>query len=129
MLNSLYFPQPEAEGAEKLFCIELDEVQCRNIEPDREKLFGDLLSTAMEDTAPWELGEKAAELPMGDYLFAQRREILSKEDIAAMAVEIQAEGLWQRLELDRKLYLRYLFEDGCWVTQLFRPYKSRSGGV
>ena len=103
----------ETEGPgseEKLFCFELDETQYRLFEPDSVKLLG---KTAAEGTE---------ELPPGNYLFAQERKILSREEIIGLAVEIQQEGLWQRLTPGKKLYLRYLFEDGCFVTQLFRPY-------
>lgn len=37
-------------------------------------------------------------------------------------MELQKEGLWQRLELENRYYLRYLSEDGSEITQLFRPY-------
>ena len=104
-------------GQEKIFCYELDEVQCLAFEPDQNKLFGRLIFGGVSVAA-----EGGAQIPKGNYLFAQRREILNKDEIIAMAVEIQMEGLWQRLKPLNKLYLRYLFEDGSWVTQLYRPY-------
>ena len=117
LLSSLYYAPGDAsdpfsyrEGdGEKLFYFELDEAQYRNIEPDKRKLLGNPAFGAPE-------------LPRGNYLFSQKREILNQEDIINLAVEIQSEGLWQRLLLERGLYLRYLFEDGRGVTQLFRPY-------
>ena len=126
-------PEPfnyrEGSG-EKLFCFELDEAQFRSIEPDRKKLLGKLVfGGAAAGTVPGEgrnvdhiSGEKPEELPPGNYLFAQKREILGEDKIIDLAVEIQQEGLWQRLLPERRLYLRYLFEDGRGVTQLFRPY-------
>jgi len=64
------------------------------------------------------------ELPQGSYLFSQKREILNREEIIAMAIDIQQEGLWQRLKLGKKLYLRYLYEDGKCVTQILREIKN-----
>jgi hypothetical protein len=62
-------------------------------------------------------------LPAGQYIFSQKREILSRDEILEMTVEIQQEALWQRLIPAPRLYLRYLSEDGRGVTQVFRPYK------
>jgi len=103
------------EFGETIFCFELNETQCLNIEPDKNRLLGPLVfgGKTMEFSP--------MELPVGQYLFAQKRELLKRDDIIDMAVEIQAEGLWQRLKLGKRLYLRYLFEDGSAVTQLFRP--------
>jgi hypothetical protein len=67
--------------------------------------------------------DKRLILPPGNYLFAQERQVLSREEIIAMALEIQQEGLWQRLIPGGRLFLRYLFEDGRGVTQVFRPYE------
>jgi len=116
-------PDPFAyrEGSgEMLFCFDLDEDERRSFEPDRTKLLKKLIfgGKSAGETA----GEMLLELPEGNYLFAQKREILSREDIIALAVEIQQEGLWQRLLPGKRLYLRYLFEDNKPVTQLFRPY-------
>jgi len=109
-------------GEEKLFCYELDEAQYRSIEPDGEKLIKKLVFGGK--TAGSASGEKILELPGGKYLFAQKRENLSREETLAMAVEVQQEGLWQRLEIGNRLYLRYLFEDGRMVTQIYRPYSN-----
>ena len=119
LLSPVFFPREEntdpfnfrgaaEEDEEKLFCFNLNSDECLAIEPDAEKLLAGTVSAAV--------------LPGGNYLFAQKREILSREEILSMAVEIQQEGLWQRLIPGNKLYLRYLFEDGSWVTQLFRPF-------
>ena len=104
-----------AEGSgEKLFCFELDKDEALRFEPDREILLGK--------------GAPARELPKGNYLFAQKREILGREAIIGLAAEIQSEGLWQRLLPGKVLYVRYLFEDGRPVTQLFRPYPKSPAG-
>jgi len=115
MLSPLYYAPAEGdpfnyrkEDGEKLYCFQLNENECNNFEPDRETLIGPLVFSQV--------------LPGGEYLFAQKREILSKDEIIDMAVEIQAEGLWQRLKPGKTLYLRYLYEDGSAVTQLYRPY-------
>jgi len=126
-----YFPEAEPDpfsymegNGEKLYCFEIDETQRLNIEPDAKTLLKKLIfggNAAAPDCAG-AAGGGRTELPAGDYLFAQEREILGREEIIAAAVEIQAEGLWQRFEPGNRLYLRYLFEDGRGVTQLFRPY-------
>jgi len=97
------------EDGEKLYCFTLNENEYSGFEPDKKTLLGNLVFSAN------------AVLPAGKYLFAQKREILSREEIIDMAVEIQAEGLWQRLKPGKTLYLRYLFEDSRPVTQLYRP--------
>ena len=137
LLSPLYYVPAEKlepfgcqEGieGEKLFCFELDEAQYGNIEPDKEKLFARLIfcGEAAEETTAESLGEAFFKLPQGKYLFSQKRELLNRELIIAMAIDIQQEGLWQRLKPGRRLYLRYLFEDGKWVTQLFRPVQAVS---
>ena len=110
---------------EKLFCFEIDESQYLSFEPERTKLLEKLVFSGVSIEMETDKPKKASlELPKGNYLFAQKREILSREEIISLAVEIQLEALWQRLKPDKKLYLRYLYEDGSWVTQLFRPYAS-----
>ena len=117
----------DARNKEKIFCFELDESQYLNIEPDREKLLGTLLSGGEARLSggkafSGEAGQKQGEIPQGNYLFAQKRELLNRDEIIALAVEIQQEGLWQRLTPGKALYLRYLYEDGSDVTQLYRPF-------
>jgi hypothetical protein len=46
---------------------------------------------------------------------------LNREEWLDMALEQQKDGLWERYKPENRLYVRYLFEDGCPVTQLFRP--------
>ena len=126
-----YFPEADPDpfsykegNGEKLYCFEIDETQSMNIEPDAKTFLKKLVfgAKALSPDYAWAPGEAKPELPTGDYLFAQEREILGKGEIIALAIEIQAEGLWQRLEPGNRLYLRYLFEDGRDVTQLFRPF-------
>jgi len=113
-------------GREELFCFELDLTQYRSFEPDKEKLLGNLAAGGEAvGGAPGPAHgteNNIFELPRGNYLFAQKREICGREKIITMAIEIQQEGLWQRLIPSEKLYLRFLYEDGSRVTQLFRPY-------
>jgi len=122
-----YFPEADpdpfsyGEGSgEKLYCFEIDETHRLDFEPDAKTLLKKLIFGG-KATGSGCAGAQTA-LPAGGYLFAQEREILSRDDIIAAAIEIQAEGLWQRLEPGNRLYLRYLFEDGRFVTQLFRPF-------
>jgi hypothetical protein len=117
------FNYKEGDG-EKLYCFMLNENECSSFEPAKETLLGRLVFSADAITGvPEEKAEGTLKaLPTGNHLFAQKREILSRDEIIDMAVEIQAEGLWQRLKLGKTLYLRYLFEDSATVTQLYRPY-------
>ena len=114
------FGYREGSG-EKLYCFKLDEEHYASFEPDKETFLGNLVFGG-DAAAGKETGEIFRQLPQGNYLFAQKRDLLKKEEIIALAVELQLEGLWQRLLPGKMLYLRYLFEDGCPVTQLFRPY-------
>ena len=135
LLSPLYYASDKSsdpfgyrEGSgEMLFCFELNEAQRLIFEPEKAELLGNLVFAAKAVAQAGEgktgAAEALRELPKGDYLFAQKREILSREDIIDMAAEIQSEGLWQRLKPGKRLYLRYLYEDGCSVTQLFRPYE------
>ena len=115
------FNYQEGDG-EKLFCFELNDAQALCFEPEREKLLGDLIFGGK--AAGEANGGDLVELPDGDYFFAQKRELLSKDDIIDVATEVQQEGLWQRINLGKKLYLRFLFEDGRTVTQILRPWQN-----
>ncbi|MDR1398579.1 MAG: hypothetical protein LBJ41_01460 [Treponema sp.] len=106
---------------EALFCFKVSPDQAGRIDPEVERFLGELLFGArrVSDTA---IEVMALELPAGAYLFAQEREALSQEDWLFMAMEVQKEGLWERLKLGDNVYLRCLFEDNSTVTQVFRPY-------
>jgi hypothetical protein len=118
---------------ERLFCFALDEAQSRRIEPDSALLLGPLTSAGFlapgVPPGPGGTGAGSAaggerlELPRGRYLFAQERGALDREGVLAMAIEVQKDGLWERLHLDGRLYVRYLYEDRSAVTQVFRPYR------
>jgi hypothetical protein len=114
------------EGGETLFRMALDPSQSRNFEPDR-RAFPGRLAAAGKALPPKEAerqtGEPARlfELPAGTYLFTQVREPADTETLIDMIIEAQQEGLWERLSLDDRLYIRYLCEDGKTVTQVFRP--------
>jgi hypothetical protein len=111
------------EKGEMVFHFELEPNQCRSIEPDEGALLSALIAggRAAGPDEPLSPGE-ALVLPGGNYLFSQVREILSRLDIISLAADVQKEGLWQRLRSGKELYLRYPFEDGRGVTQVFRPY-------
>jgi hypothetical protein len=61
------------------------------------------------------------ELPAGEYFFAQTREKTGAEAFVRMAVELQKEGLWERVRLEETVYFRTLWEDGARVSQVLRP--------
>jgi hypothetical protein len=98
----------------------------QEFQPDRERFPGSLTfagkTTDSETQAKAVSGDTLAELPKGDYLFTQVRATLAKNEIIDLAIEVQNEGLWQRLRLGAHYYLRFLWEDGSPVTQVFRPY-------
>jgi hypothetical protein len=105
---------------EHLFCFTVNSEQGFRIDPRGETYLGPLIDQGR--LAPEKTGSPCRfELPPGTYLFAQMRELLSREASINMAMEIQMEGLWERLHLGCRLYLRYLFEDQRPVTQIFRP--------
>ena len=99
-----------------LFSFEIADSQYKSIEPDIDRYLGNILFKGKLSTLPSDF-----ELSAGDYLFAQKRGLISKEDVLLMALEIQKDGLWEKLILGNRIYFRYLFEDGNQVTQVFRP--------
>jgi hypothetical protein len=107
------------ENEEFLFCYELNIVQSRSIEPDRGQFAGKLLFSGEKQEES--MGESVV-LPVGQYLFMQKRGkyALNQEEWLEMAIEQQKDGLWERHKLQNLLYVRYLFEDGAVVTQVFR---------
>jgi hypothetical protein len=115
--------QPPTEAEERLFCFAVDAVQGRSIEPDPARFLGPLLAAGCSITGSAEPAG-GLELPAGTYLFAQQREALGREAFTEMAIELQKDGLWERLKLGDRVYLRYLSEEGKRVTQVFRPYQA-----
>jgi hypothetical protein len=115
-LNAFGCPPPSEETTEFLFCFELDQEQSQSIEPDPEKfLEGPVFSGKKVQNQQGDL-----ELPAGLYLFAQQRGVIGREECIALAIEQQKDGLWERIKLGNRLFLRYLYEDGSAVTQIFR---------
>jgi hypothetical protein len=104
---------------ESIFCFDLPLAQYLSIEPDEAHYLGDLLFGGAPEPEPV---PERFELPQGTYMFAQVQELLDREACIWMATEVQKEGLWQRLRLEKRFYLRYLLEHGKRVTQVFRPY-------
>ena len=126
LLSPLFYAPDESalfvyrqKDGEKLYCFELEEAQARKFEPDRRHFPGALIFAGKAGNE-----EKILELKQGNYVFSQIREILNEEEVVDLAIEVQNEGLWQRLKLGSLYYVRYLFEDERGVTQIFRPYNS-----
>ena len=113
-------PEISCENDEFLLCYELNPLQSRSIEPDRGKLLGSLVFTGQKTSAD---SKEEVILPAGNYLFSQCRssKLLNKDEWLDIAVEQQKDGLWERQKLENLLYVRFLFEDGAYVTQIFRP--------
>jgi hypothetical protein len=115
-------PWVPVETEERLFCFALDLIQGQSIEPDPARFLGALLAAGRSVAEPAE-PPGSLELPAGAYLFAQQRETLGREAFIRMAIELQKDGLWERLKLGDRLYLRHLTEEGKRLTQAFRPYR------
>jgi len=111
---------------ETLFCYEVDSVQGGSIEPDRERFLGKLLfvgeKAAETPSGDAEKTKEIVSLPQGDYLFMQCRcaAVLTPDEWLDLAIEQQKDGLWERNKPGALLYVRFLFEDGAFVTQVFR---------
>jgi hypothetical protein len=60
-------------------------------------------------------------LPAGKYFFTQVREKLDRGAFIKLALELQKEGLWERVRLGKTVYFRTLWEDGAQVSQVLRP--------
>jgi len=107
---------PSEATTEFLFCFELDQEQSQSIEPIPENyLKGQVFSGKSVQNRQGDL-----ELPAGLYLFAQRRGLIGREECIALAIEQQKDGLWEKIKLGNRLYIRCLYEDGDQVTQIFR---------
>jgi len=110
------------ESRELIFCFELDRGQASRIDPAPEAFPGAPVFAGRRGGGHSET--PAVTLPAGSYAFVQRRRQLDRGECAALAMEQQKDALWERLSLANRLYLRFLFEDGSPVTQLFRPILS-----
>jgi hypothetical protein len=113
------FDYSPLEG-EVLFCFELNLAQYRCFEPGEPYLGPLILSGKAAPQVP--AGADRFQIPRGTYLFAQMRENLPRDRWIAMAMDVQQEGLWRRLQLESRLYLRYLQEDNRIVTQVWRAF-------
>ena len=107
------------DALEFLFCFELDQEQSQSIEPQPDNFLGRLVFSS-KNVQNHDKGD--LELPAGLYLFAQQRGVIGREECIALAIEQQKDGLWEKTKLGTRLFLRYLYEDGGPVTQIFRPY-------
>jgi len=144
LINPLYYvPEPEldpfvnpflqageeAKNRESLFCFKIADSIANEFEPDRVFYPGDLVfAGSAESEKDIVCNIKSAgsgmsffELPRGNYIFMQIRDVPGKNGIIDFVIETQKEGLWQRLMLGSRYYVRYVFEE-CPVTQIFRPY-------
>jgi hypothetical protein len=117
-------PKVPAAGEDRLFCFETGAGQGGSIEPDPAFFLGPLIFSGGTAKDAGRTGERR-ELPAGKYLFAQERRMLNRDECIFMAIEVQKDGLWERLDPESRLYLRFLTEDGREVTQIFRPYRKR----
>ena len=116
------------ENEEILLCYEVNPIQGSSIEPDRDYFLGKLLFLGQKLPESQNGGIDETErnnlvsLPQGNYLFTQCRSntVLSSDEWLDLAIEQQKDGLWERNKLLNLLYIRFLFEDGSSVTQVFR---------
>ena len=115
---------PEGNG-EFLLCFDLDLLQSRSIEPDPRLLPGALVFVGRKGGSEADnLIDPAltVSLPAGNYLFVQQRgAVMGREEWLDMAIEQQKDGLWEMFRPEARIFVRYLYEDGQPVTQLFRP--------
>jgi len=103
-------------GQELLFCFELERNEAARIDPQAHCFLGELVFAGKGD------GKQGnVRLPAGKYLFVQHRRLLDRDECIHYAIEQQKDGLWERNKPENLLYIRFLFEDGSPVTQLFRP--------
>jgi len=120
------------ENEEILLCYEVNPVQGCSIEPDRDYFLGKLLFIGQKLPESQNGGIDETEknnlvlLPQGNYLFTQCRSeaVLNRDEWLDLAIEQQKDGLWERNKLLNLLYIRFLFEDGSFVTQVFRTVES-----
>jgi len=113
-------PAEISENEEFALCYELNPEQSRCIEPDRELLLGPLVFTGRKSGETDLSPDQTVSIPAGNYLFTQRRKGDGHLFWLDLAVEQQKDGLWERYKPGNRLFVRFLFEDGSPVTQLFR---------
>jgi hypothetical protein len=124
-ISFLKYEEHIKENGEMLLCYELNPVQSLSIEPDRDRLLGSfvfigqktpIVSNESTDNKDFVL------LPQGQYLFTQRRAdaVLRHDEWLDLAIEQQKDGLWERNKPKNILYVRFLYEDGAFLTQIFR---------
>jgi hypothetical protein len=124
-LDAFNCPSPSEASTEFIFCFELDHGQSQSIEPQPEIFLERLVFSGrnVESQSQRNRAYKVSlELPAGLYLFTQRRGVIGREEFIALAIEQQKDGLWERINLGNRLFLRLLYEDGSPVAQLFRPF-------
>jgi hypothetical protein len=105
---------------ETLFHFRINHSGAFTIEPDRKDYLGSLIAAGQADT------NGSLELPAGTYFFTQVREKLDPGAFIELALELQKEGLWERLRLGKTVYFRTLWEDGAVVSQVLRPIANES---
>lgn len=119
------FSSPRCD--EDVACFALDSETAQSIEPRPETYLGSLLFTGTKNTelqnGPNERGSEDCSIPRGLYLFGQIRSAPERELFTAMAIEVQKEGLWRRLDLKPVIFLRVLKEEDQLVTQVLRPLR------
>jgi len=110
------------ENEEIILCYEVNPVQGSSIEPDRDYFLDRLLFIGQKLSESQNEGNNIVLLPQGNYLFMQCRSeaVLSSDEWLNLAIEQQKDGLWERNKPGNLLYIRFLFEDGSFVTQVFR---------
>jgi hypothetical protein len=112
-------PLPTGDSApELLFCFELNPEQAQCIDPEADCFLGKLVSAGKN-------GNGKLQLSAGLYLFVQKRAALNRDECIHLAIEQQKDGLWERLCLGNRLYIRCLFEDGSPIIQILRPYSEQ----
>ena len=102
----------KAPVLEVMQCYVLNPEESNGIDPQPDRYF---------ESGP----ERTDVLAVGEYFITQiRKEKTDIHELTNMAMELQKEGLWSRLKLENKLYVRQFFEDGQPVFQLWRRIHS-----
>ncbi|MCL2759392.1 MAG: hypothetical protein FWD22_04205 [Treponema sp.] len=123
-LSEADFSAQFPKNGEFLLCYKLNPMQSRSIEPDLNQFLEELAFFGEKAEADVKIdGQELVKLAAGHYLFTQCRaeKPLNKEEWLDLAIEQQKDGLWERNKLADLLYIRFLFEDEQFVTQILRP--------